>query len=101
MEIRNLTASWKTQETHSEHREQDVIPIETNLHGLSNCNLAVPRGALCVIVGAVGSGKSTLLQAILSELHLEEGSVGINGKIAYVEQEPWTESMNTGLMTTD
>ena len=93
VEIRNLTAAWSAREEPVTATLQKLKTEETVPLALSNCNLTVPKGALCVIVGAVGSGKSTMLQAILSELHFEEGSVGVNGTLAYVEQEPWILSM--------
>jgi ABC-type Mn2+/Zn2+ transport system ATPase subunit len=35
---------------------------------LSDISLAVPKGALVIVVGPVGSGKSSLLSAVLGEM---------------------------------
>ena len=37
----------------------------------------------------VGSGKSSLLNALLGEMHLQNGTVNVVGSIAYCEQRPW------------
>ena len=39
-------------------------------------------------MGKVGSGKSSLLNVVLEELPYYSGSYQINGKVAFVEQEP-------------
>lgn len=41
------------------------------------------------VIGRVGSGKSSLLQAILKELPLCCGTMGINGSLSYAGQEAW------------
>ena len=93
VEMNSLTASWNN-EQQSVTGTQQSLKIDNEIpFALINCNLNVRKGKLCVIVGAVGSGKSALLQALLSELHFEEGSVSMSGNIAYVEQEPWILSM--------
>ena len=38
-------------------------------------------------VGSVGSGKSSLLAALLGEMERKEGSVEINGRVAFVPQQ--------------
>lgn len=42
-----------------------------------------------IILGKVGSGKSTFLNCILKEIPYYKGNFACNGKIAYVEQEPY------------
>lgn len=56
---------------------------------LSDINLEIKPGTLCVVVGQVGSGKSSLLQLLLKELPLNAGSVEVAGKVSYASQEPW------------
>ncbi|KAL0104937.1 hypothetical protein PUN28_016527 [Cardiocondyla obscurior] len=56
---------------------------------LQNINIKVRPGELIAIVGQVGSGKTSLLNVILRELRLQEGSIKLNGKLAYASQEPW------------
>ncbi|GAB1868435.1 Multidrug resistance-associated protein [Camponotus japonicus] len=56
---------------------------------LQNINIKVRPGELIAIVGQVGAGKSSLMNVILKELRLQQGSIQVNGKIAYASQEPW------------
>uniref|UniRef100_A0A8D1TXL3 ABC-type glutathione-S-conjugate transporter n=1 Tax=Sus scrofa TaxID=9823 RepID=A0A8D1TXL3_PIG len=59
---------------------------------LHRINLTVPRGCLLAVVGPVGAGKSSLLSALLGELSKLEGSVSIQGSVAYVPQEAWVQN---------
>ncbi|KAF7996691.1 hypothetical protein HCN44_002337 [Aphidius gifuensis] len=56
---------------------------------LNGINIQVDPGQLVAIVGPVGSGKSSLLNVILKELAVYQGSVDVQGNIAYACQEPW------------
>lgn len=61
---------------------------------LNNITLNLKRGAITGIIGPNGAGKSTLIKGIMKLVHINSGSVMINGKtiekerknIAYVEQ---------------
>jgi ABC-type cobalamin/Fe3+-siderophores transport system ATPase subunit len=53
---------------------------------LSDINLSVPKGVLCMVVGTVGSGKSSLLAAIMGEMRCISGSVAVDGSLAYTAQ---------------
>ncbi|XP_074291617.1 ABC transporter C family member 10-like [Silene latifolia] len=59
---------------------------------LRNISLEVQPGAKVAICGEVSSGKSTLLAAILGEVPYKEGTVEVNGRIAYVSQTAWIQS---------
>ncbi|XP_062965991.1 ATP-binding cassette sub-family C member 11 [Cynocephalus volans] len=56
---------------------------------LYKINLVVSKGTMLGVCGSTGSGKSSLLSAILGEMHLLEGSVGVHGSLAYVPQQAW------------
>nr|CAD7423123.1 unnamed protein product [Timema monikensis] len=56
---------------------------------LSQINLNVGPGQLCVVIGPVGAGKSSLLQAILKELPLYKGTITASSEVSYASQEPW------------
>lgn len=55
-------------------------------------DLTIPRNRLTAIVGPTGSGKSSFLQAILGEMALDQGSLSIYDKVAYVTQDAWVMS---------
>ena len=56
---------------------------------LSGVSLSAREGEIVAVVGAVGAGKTTLLLAIAGEAEKLRGTVGVRGKIAYVEQRPF------------
>ncbi|XP_004371751.1 ATP-binding cassette sub-family C member 11 [Trichechus manatus latirostris] len=66
--------------------EDKGVRLGPELHKIS---LAVSKGMVMGICGNTGSGKSSLLSAILGEMYLLEGSVGVHGSLAYVPQQAW------------
>ncbi|XP_044517360.1 ATP-binding cassette sub-family C member 12 isoform X2 [Gracilinanus agilis] len=56
---------------------------------LRKISLAVKKGEVLGICGNVGSGKSSLISAILGQMQLWNGSVALNGTVAYVSQQAW------------
>ncbi|CAE6433317.1 unnamed protein product [Rhizoctonia solani] len=56
---------------------------------LEHINLTVRKGELIGVLGRVGSGKTSLLSAVVGEMIREEGTVKINGRIAYAPQNAW------------
>ncbi|KAI9197119.1 P-loop containing nucleoside triphosphate hydrolase protein [Polychytrium aggregatum] len=63
-------------------------PLATKpiFEGLS---LKIKKGQLTAVVGRVGSGKSSLLSALMNQIAKLEGTVAVNGQIAYCSQQPW------------
>ena len=59
---------------------------------LRDISFSVNRGQMLAVTGPVGSGKSSLLMAILGELPSLNGTVSVNGRIAYLSQMPWVFS---------
>uniref|UniRef100_A0A4W3JDR1 ATP-binding cassette sub-family C member 5 n=1 Tax=Callorhinchus milii TaxID=7868 RepID=A0A4W3JDR1_CALMI len=47
------------------------------------------QGSLLGVCGNVGSGKSSLLSAVLGQMYLRDGTVGVTGSFAYVSQQAW------------
>lgn len=78
--VENLTATWEDPEDHRQATLQDL-------------ELTAPRNSLIAVVGKVGSGKSSLLQALLGEMGKLKGRIGVNGRVAYVPQQPWIQNM--------
>ncbi|XP_074149416.1 ATP-binding cassette sub-family C member 12 isoform X1 [Sminthopsis crassicaudata] len=56
---------------------------------LREISLTVKKGKVLGICGNVGSGKSSLIAAILGQMQLWNGSVAVNGTVAYVSQQAW------------
>ncbi|XP_054557204.1 ATP-binding cassette sub-family C member 4 isoform X2 [Talpa occidentalis] len=75
--VQDFTAFW------------DKASETPTLHGLS---FTVRPGELLAVVGPVGAGKSSLLSAVLGELPPSQGLVTVQGRIAYVSQQPWVFS---------
>ncbi|XP_076312445.1 ATP-binding cassette sub-family C member 4-like isoform X2 [Tachypleus tridentatus] len=56
---------------------------------LKNISVTVKPGELLAVIGPVGAGKTSLLMTILGEMPTLLGEVKVQGKVAYVSQEPW------------
>lgn len=56
---------------------------------LKDINLEIKRGEKVSVVGKIGSGKSSLLYSFLNELPRYNGSITLNGSIAFIEQIPF------------
>ncbi|XP_072488242.1 ATP-binding cassette sub-family C member 11 [Notamacropus eugenii] len=69
--------------SHLGERKTSLGPV------LHNISIVVPKGKILGVCGSTGSGKSCLLSAILGEMNLHTGSVGVNGSLAYVPQQAW------------
>ena len=74
VKLSHVTAKW------------DLHSVETTL---SDIDVEVEKGKLCVVIGMVGSGKSSLLNAILGEISLLQGTTKVKGGISYASQEAW------------
>lgn len=57
-----------------------------------NINIDILNGSLTAIVGKFGSGKSSLISAFLGEMKKTNGSVFVNGTIAYMPQQSWIQN---------
>ncbi|TFK08994.1 UDP-N-acetylhexosamine pyrophosphorylase-like protein 1 [Platysternon megacephalum] len=56
---------------------------------LYNLSFTVKKGKVLGICGNVGSGKSSVISAILGQMYLYDGTVGVDGTLAYVSQQAW------------
>lgn len=59
---------------------------------LSNITLNLKHDSLLMVVGKVGAGKTTLLYSIMEENKRLSGDMKVQGRLAYVEQEPFIYS---------
>lgn len=85
--IRNGVFSWV-----SESPSLITEPSPQTISFKLRADIAVPRGSLTAIVGAVGSGKTSLIASMLGEMRMISGSVTVSSStkgIAYVTQEAW------------
>ncbi|XP_074929938.1 ATP-binding cassette sub-family C member 12 [Chelonoidis abingdonii] len=117
MVMENATLSWECLNEHSrknnnensmngksaykyQPKSEPVLPHsetsirETGKEGseaiaLYNLSFTVKKGKVLGICGNVGSGKSSVISAILGQMYLYDGTVGIDGTLAYVSQQAW------------
>ena len=103
IEIENASFCWElphptenvgTAESEATSSDNDLLLEAIGINSkripvLKNINLVVKKGTLVGIYGAVGSGKSSLVSAILGNMYLMQGSVGLYGSVAYTAQEAW------------
>ena len=66
-----------------------VWMAENKQPALDNIILNVEHGELVMVIGSIGSGKSTFLMSLMNEIPITKGSIKLNGRIAYVAQDPW------------
>uniref|UniRef100_A0A6B2KX06 ABC transporter domain-containing protein n=1 Tax=Arcella intermedia TaxID=1963864 RepID=A0A6B2KX06_9EUKA len=65
------------------------VTLLKNTFKLEGLNFTIHKKQKIAVFGGVGCGKSTFLGSLLGEVPLEIGSIKVNGKIAFVSQEPW------------
>ncbi|KAF9435257.1 hypothetical protein BGZ76_006612 [Entomortierella beljakovae] len=89
--IHKASFSWSTTDSASiESDKPGNISPKPKSATLSNINLSVPCGSLTVVMGRVGQGKSSLLNAIIGDMYMiNDGTIQVNGTVAYVPQEAW------------
>lgn len=69
----------------------DSKPGSSNI--FERVNLEFKHGEFVVIHGRVGSGKSSLCSALLGEMIKKNGSVYVDGSVAYCPQQSWIQNM--------
>ncbi|MCO5551431.1 hypothetical protein L7F22_004934 [Adiantum nelumboides] len=68
-------------------------PEDLQCTTLRALNIVIKRGEKVAVCGSVGAGKTSLLLALLGEMPRISGSVHLCGKLAYVSQSAWIQSM--------
>lgn len=61
----------------------------TKQPSLDKISLQIKHGQLIMVIGSTGSGKTTFLMSLMNEISIINGSIQLNGRIAYVAQDPW------------
>uniref|UniRef100_A0A8C3TI31 ATP-binding cassette sub-family C member 5 n=1 Tax=Chelydra serpentina TaxID=8475 RepID=A0A8C3TI31_CHESE len=111
--MENATLSWELQNEHSRknnnenmngksaykyqpkpepvlpHSETSVREEDSAAIALYNLSFTVKKEKVLGICGNVGSGKSSVISAILGQMFLYDGTVGVDGTLAYVSQQAW------------
>ncbi|XP_022605714.1 multidrug resistance-associated protein 9-like [Seriola dumerili] len=64
-------------------RHTEVMPT------LRSVSFTLNKGKLLGVCGNVGSGKTSLICSLLEQMHLHQGSVSVDGSIAYTSQQAW------------
>lgn len=112
IEMKDLSAAWSRSEigewkkekdgqnksfTHGEDNfdialasDDDATNADINFKKftLRDVSLTVKKGSLVGVCGVVGSGKTSLLHTILEDTHLLNGSLAVDGSLAYTSQQP-------------
>uniref|UniRef100_K7FYJ5 ATP-binding cassette sub-family C member 5 n=1 Tax=Pelodiscus sinensis TaxID=13735 RepID=K7FYJ5_PELSI len=114
--MQNATLSWKRLNEHSRKNNNENIINEKSIYKLQpkpephsqtsvtemgtegfrditlyNLSFTVKKHRFLKIClfGNVGSGKSSVISAILGQMYMYDGTVGIDGTVAYVSQQAW------------
>ena len=87
--LNNTSFTWGFSVKKDKNSAKSKIDDNSRDINLKNIDFSANSSDLVAVVGEVGSGKSTFLSAVMKELELLDGSIKVNGKIAYVEQEPF------------
>uniref|UniRef100_A0A8C4Y8S2 ATP-binding cassette sub-family C member 5 n=1 Tax=Gopherus evgoodei TaxID=1825980 RepID=A0A8C4Y8S2_9SAUR len=74
---------------HSETSIRETGKEGSEAIALHNLSFTVKKGKVLGICGNVGSGKSSVISAILGQMYLYDGTVGVDGTLAYVSQQAW------------
>lgn len=77
----------KAEKMSSSRAKMNLKQIDTPV--LRNINVELDSNDLLVVIGKIGSGKSSFLFSIMDETIKKSGTHAVNGKIAFVEQEPF------------
>ncbi|XP_034536168.1 multidrug resistance-associated protein 9-like [Notolabrus celidotus] len=91
--LENATLSWIKPTHPAETEDRDDLVSKTRhsevLPSLRNVSFRLQKGRLLGVCGNVGSGKTSLICSLLEQMHLQQGSVSVDGSIAYVSQQAW------------
>lgn len=92
--IKKAEYAWGYRVSELEEKKNSIRKIRLDVENLKtsvlhNINLTMMPDELVTVVGKIGSGKTSLLHSIMDETILKKGEHEVNGRIAYVEKEPF------------
>ncbi|CAK4666586.1 unnamed protein product [Aphanomyces euteiches] len=58
-----------------------------------NANFKIKRGEFVVVHGSVGEGKSSLCSALLGDVDNLNGTIFVDGRVAFFSQQSWIQNM--------
>ncbi|XP_034747580.1 multidrug resistance-associated protein 9-like [Etheostoma cragini] len=91
--MENATLSWTKPTPHLVTEDRDnLVSQDRAAEGtpvLRNVSFTLHKGKLLAVCGAVGNGKTSLICSLLEQLNLQQGSVSVQGSIAYAAQQAW------------
>ncbi|XP_039650096.1 multidrug resistance-associated protein 9-like [Perca fluviatilis] len=91
--MENATLSWTKPLHHPDTEDRDNLVSEARaaegMPVLRNVSFTLHKGRLLAVCGTVGNGKTSLICSLLEQLNLQQGSVSVQGSIAYAAQQAW------------
>ncbi|XP_065808672.1 ATP-binding cassette sub-family C member 12-like [Labrus bergylta] len=91
--MEKATLSWTTPLHPADTEDRDDLVSKTRhtevLPALRNVSFTLQKGRLLGVCGNVGSGKTSLICSLLEQMHLQQGSVSVDGSIAYLSRQAW------------
>ncbi|XP_028437864.1 multidrug resistance-associated protein 9 isoform X2 [Perca flavescens] len=91
--MENATLSWTKPLHHPDTEDRDNLVSEARaaegMPVLRNVSFTLHKGRLLAVCGGVGNGKTSLICSLLEQLNLQQGSVSVQGSIAYAAQQAW------------
>ncbi|XP_032364060.1 multidrug resistance-associated protein 9 [Etheostoma spectabile] len=91
--MENATLSWTKPTPHLVTEDRDNLVSEDRAAEgtpvLRNVSFTLHKGKLLAVCGAVGNGKTSLICSLLEQLNLQQGSVSVQGSMAYAAQQAW------------
>ena len=90
---KNCEYLWKEPADIKQNDQHDATWRESETgFKLKDINFKAKKGELVIVIGAVGSGKTALFLGLLNEIYLNDGTMKLDGKLAFASEEPWIVS---------
>ncbi|XP_074481275.1 ATP-binding cassette sub-family C member 12-like [Sebastes fasciatus] len=91
--MQKATLSWTKPLNPHDTEDRDGLVSEARptevMATLRNISFTLHKASLLGVCGSVGSGKTSLICSLLEQMHLQQGSVSVEGSIAFASQQAW------------